>query len=193
MERHNAGLGDQGEVCPVTCGNGKTKEDNMILLVTASSRAKECATALETSARQKVDLAHSVTRALAKLQQAEYDALVVDESLVAIDDAAVTALLNHAGMAMPIYINLGLHCTERLVREVIAGLMRRAVRRETVGDHRIAKSVARRPDGYPAGERTGSAGVLHFTPCRRQDQLGSSPGRADSPPAGSTGDVSCRQ
>jgi signal transduction histidine kinase len=97
----------------------------MILLVTASSRAKECAAALETSARQKVDVAHSVSRALAKLQQTEYDALVVDESLVEIDDGAVNALLNHAGMAMPIYINLGLHRTERLVREVIAGLMRK--------------------------------------------------------------------
>jgi hypothetical protein len=101
----------------------------MILLVTASSRAKECAAALEMSARQKVDLAHSVRRALAKLQQTEYDALIVDESLVEIDDSAVNALLNYAGMAMPIYINLGLHRTERLVREVIAGLMRKHAER----------------------------------------------------------------
>ena len=101
----------------------------MILLITASSRAKECAAALETSARQKVDLAHSVSRALAKLQQTEYDALVVDESLVEIDDAVANALLNHAGVAMPIYINLGLHRTERLVREVTAGLMRKHTER----------------------------------------------------------------
>ncbi len=97
----------------------------MILLVTASSRAKECAAALEMSARQKVDLAHSVSRSIVKLQQAEYDVLVIDESLVEIDDAAVNALLKHAGMAMPIYINLGLHSTERIVREVFAGLMRK--------------------------------------------------------------------
>lgn len=97
----------------------------MILLVTASSRAKECAVALQAGARQKVELASSVSRALLKLQQADYDALVIDESLVEIDDTAVTALLNHARMAMPIYINLGLHRTERLVREVMAGLMRK--------------------------------------------------------------------
>ena len=97
----------------------------MILLVTASSRAKECAAALETDTRQKVEWAHSVNRALIKLQQNEYDALLIDESLVEIDDTAVNALLNHAGMAMPIYINLGLHSTERLVREVNAGLMRK--------------------------------------------------------------------
>ena len=108
----------------------------MILLITASSRAKECAAALETSARQNVDLAHSVPRALAKLQRTEYDTLVIDESLVEIDDSAVNALLNHAGMAMPIYINLGLHRTERLVREVIAGLARKHA--ERIGAKRSA-------------------------------------------------------
>ncbi|MFZ0708239.1 MAG: hypothetical protein WAM71_21745 [Candidatus Korobacteraceae bacterium] len=108
----------------------------MILLITASSRAKECVAALETSARQKVELAQSVTRALAKLQRTEYDTLVIDESLVEIDDGAVNALLNHAGMAMPIYINLGLHRTERLVSEVIAGLARKHA--ERIGAKRSA-------------------------------------------------------
>jgi hypothetical protein len=112
------------------------KEGNMILLVTTSSRAKECASALEQSARQKVDIANSVTRALAKLQSTEYEALVVDESLVEIDDSAIDALLNRAGMAMPIYINLGLHRTERIVREVEAGLTRKHA--EQIGARRSA-------------------------------------------------------
>jgi len=97
----------------------------MILLITASSRAKECAAALEIGARQKVDLANSVSRALAKLQHGEYDALVVDELLVEIDDSAIHSLLNHSGLAMPIYVNLGLHRTERVVGEVLTGLMRK--------------------------------------------------------------------
>jgi hypothetical protein len=101
----------------------------MILLVTTSSRAKECAAALEQSTRQKVCLANSVSRALGKLQENGYDALVLDESLVEIDDSAIDALLNHAGMAMPIYINLGLHRTERVVREVQAGLIRKHAER----------------------------------------------------------------
>jgi len=101
----------------------------MILLVTTSGRAKECAAALEQSARQKVAIANSVGRALVRLQSGEYDALVIDESLVEIDDGAIDALLNHAAMAMPIYINLGLHRTERVVREVQAGLMRKHVER----------------------------------------------------------------
>jgi len=101
----------------------------MILLVTTSYRAKECAAALEQSAKQRVSVANSVSRALARLQETEFQALVLDESLVEIDDSAVDALLNHAGLAMPIYINLGLHRTERVVREVQAGLMRKHAER----------------------------------------------------------------
>ena len=33
-------------------------------------------------------------------------------------------MLNHAGMAMPIYVNLGLHGTERVTREVQNGMLR---------------------------------------------------------------------
>ncbi len=101
----------------------------MILLVTISSRAKECAAALEKSTRQKVACAHSVSGALLKLHQADYEALIIDESLLEFDDGAVDALLNHAEMAMPIYINLGLHRTERVVREVEAGLLRKHAER----------------------------------------------------------------
>ncbi len=97
----------------------------MILLVTTSSRAKECAAALEQSTRHKTEVAGSVSRALARLQASQYDALVLDESLVEIDDSAIDALLNHAGMAMPIYVNLGLHRTERIVRAAQAGLARK--------------------------------------------------------------------
>jgi len=110
----------------------------MILLVTSSSRAKDCAAALEKSTRQKIDCAHSIRGALLKLSQADYNALIVDESLVHFDDGAVDALLSHADMAMPIYINLGLHRTERVVREVEAGLLRRHA--ERLGAKRSAAS-----------------------------------------------------
>jgi hypothetical protein len=111
------------------------------LLITTSSRAKECAVALEQNTRQKIQLANSVGRALAMLQSKEYEALIVDESLVEIDDTAIDALLNHAGLAMPIYVNLGLHRTERVVREVQAGLMRKQA--EHLGAKRSAASLLR--------------------------------------------------
>ena len=132
------------------CAHERAKEGDMILLVSTSSRAKDCAAALEQGARQKVALANSVGRALARLQAAEFDALVVDESLVEIDDSAIDALLNHAGMAMPIYINLGLHRTERVVREVQAGLMRKHV--ERLGARRSAVSELQ---GQLRGDVTG--------------------------------------
>jgi len=101
----------------------------MVLLVTTSCRAKECAAALEQGTRQRICLANTITRALAKLQEAEYEALVIDESLVEIDDRAIDALLRNAGMAMPIYVNLGLHRTERVLRQVQAGLLRKHAER----------------------------------------------------------------
>jgi len=113
----------------------------MILLVTTSSRAKECVAALERGTRKKTQLAQSVARAVTMLQAGEYDALVIDESLVEIDDVAIDTLLHNARLAMPIYVNLGLHRTERIVREVHAGLMRKQA--EHLGAMRSAEDLLR--------------------------------------------------
>lgn len=110
----------------------------MILLVSTSSRAKDCAVALEQSTKQKIQLAPSVSRAYAMLQAREYEVLLVDESLAEIDDTAIDGLLNRAGLAMPIYVNLGIHRTERIVREVQAGLLRKQA------EHIVAKLSAQR-------------------------------------------------
>ena len=96
-------------------------------------------------------MAASVGRALALLQTSEFEALVVDESLVEIDDGAIDALLNHAGLAMPIYINLGLHRTERVVRAVHAGLMRKQA--EHLGAKRCAEKLLLRPTRIQRFER----------------------------------------
>lgn len=122
----------------------------MVLLVTSSSRAMECVSALEQSTRQKVRLAHSVARAIAMLQSSEYAGLVIDESLVEVDDSALEMLLHNAGIAMPIYVNLGLHCMERIVRQVHAGLMRKHA--EHLSARRAAETLLR---GQLRGEVTG--------------------------------------
>ncbi len=113
----------------------------MILFITTSSRAHECATNLESRLHLKVQVAHSVPRALAMLQSTGYDALLVDESLVEIDDLAIDALLQHSGLAMPIYVNLALHATDRIVREVGAGLSRKEA--EHMGARRMALNLLR--------------------------------------------------
>ncbi|MGC2110600.1 MAG: hypothetical protein WA655_13845 [Candidatus Korobacteraceae bacterium] len=96
----------------------------MILLVTTSSRAKECAAALERGTGHKTHVATSVPTAVSKLQVAEYEALAIDQSLLEVDFRALDTLLNHAGMAMPLYVNLALHSTDRVVREAQVALRR---------------------------------------------------------------------
>ena len=108
----------------------------MILLVTASSRAKECAAALQQGTGHRTQLACSVPHALDKLRGAEYDALAIDQSLLETDFRAVDTLLNHAGVAMPLYVNLALHGAERVVREVQVAL-RRAEKEKALAAHAV--------------------------------------------------------
>jgi hypothetical protein len=96
----------------------------MILLVTASSRAKECAAALEQGTGQKTCTAASVPAALEKLRRKEYEPITIDQSLLESDFRALDALLNHSGVAMPVYVNLGLQSAARAVREVQVALRR---------------------------------------------------------------------
>jgi hypothetical protein len=96
----------------------------MILLVTTSSRGRECAAALERGTGHKAHLASSVPQAVGKLEAADYDGLAIDQSLLECDFRALDTLLNHCGMAMPLYVNLALHGNERVVREVQVGLRR---------------------------------------------------------------------
>jgi CheY-like chemotaxis protein len=96
----------------------------MILLVTTSSRAKECAAALEQGTGHPTQVANSVPHAIARLQTTEYDALAIDQSLLEADFRALDTLLNHAGTALPIYVNLALHHNDRVLRETQVALRR---------------------------------------------------------------------
>lgn len=96
----------------------------MLILVTTSPRAKECSAAIEEMTHQKTQIATSLARAVALLQSYDYDALVLDESFHQTEFGAVNLLLDHAGIAMPIYVNLALHGTDRVAREVNTGLLR---------------------------------------------------------------------
>jgi CheY-like chemotaxis protein len=96
----------------------------MILLLTTSSRARECAGALEQGTGHKTDVATSVPQALSRMEAREYDALAIDQSLLESDFRALDTLLNRCGIAMPLYINLALHSADRIVREVQVALRR---------------------------------------------------------------------
>jgi CheY-like chemotaxis protein len=106
----------------------------MILLVTTSSRAKECAAALEQGTGHKTHVASSVPQAVTKMQAAEYDGLAIDQSLLESDFRALDTLLNRCGIAVPLYVNLALHSNERVVREVQVAL-RRAEKERLMATH----------------------------------------------------------
>jgi CheY-like chemotaxis protein len=96
----------------------------MILLVTTSSRAPECAAALQQGTGQQTQVANSVPQALKLLQNTNYDVMAIDQSLLEADFRALDTLLNHAGTALPIYLNLALHHCDRVVREAQVALRR---------------------------------------------------------------------
>jgi len=96
----------------------------MILLVSTSSRAKECAAALEQGTGHKTHVASSVPQAVTKMQAAEYEGVAIDQSLLESDFRALDTLLNRCGIAVPLYVNLALHSNERVVREVQVALRR---------------------------------------------------------------------
>jgi DNA-binding NtrC family response regulator len=113
----------------------------MILLISSSSKAAECAAAIELGTHQTIQVASSVSQALTRLRSAEYDAVVLDQSLLDMDYSSLDTLLNHAGMAIPLHVNLGLQCAERVVREVQQGLRRAATEKKIA--MRAAESALR--------------------------------------------------
>lgn len=112
----------------------------MVILVSTSSRAKECGAAIEHTTHQRTQIAASLARAVEFLQAHDYDALVLDESFHPTEIGAVNRLLNHAGMAMPVYVNLA-HGSERVARAVQTGLLRLV--REKLAAMRTAEYVLR--------------------------------------------------
>lgn len=113
----------------------------MIILVTTSSRARECALAIEQVTHQNTQIATSLAKAVAYLQTYDFDALVLDESFHQTEMSAVNLLLDHAGVAMPIYVNLALHGAARVGREVNTGLLRAV--REKLSAMRSAENALR--------------------------------------------------
>ena len=146
----------------------------MIMLVTTSPRARECAAAMEQATHQKTEIAASLARAVERLQSNDYDLLVLDESFNHTEIGGVNLLLSHAGPAMPVYVNLALHGTERVAREVQSGLAR-FVRERTVG-HAVS--------GKPAAQRSAGRGHSHSAEFRAGDAgAGALPGGGGENPA----------
>jgi len=96
----------------------------MILLVSSSSASDTCATALRSALRETVNLARGPRRAAALLREHRYSAIVIEQALDEVDADAIEAMLLHAGLAVPVFINLGIQSAARVVSEVKAAIAR---------------------------------------------------------------------
>jgi hypothetical protein len=110
----------------------------MILLVTPSDRACDCAAALRNAAGEEVAIVESLTQATALLRAQSYSVVVLDLYLVETEPDAFGTMIEQLGMAIPVQVNLATSGMQRMVREVLSAVRRRqceeaAARRAAIG------------------------------------------------------------
>jgi hypothetical protein len=101
-----------------------TSEEIMILLVTSSNRRNECGAALEQAAGESVEVCESVRKAASMLRNNEYSSVVLDDPMVETEGDGLDSLLNHLGLAVPVYVNLAVSNAGRIARELRLALRR---------------------------------------------------------------------
>ena len=97
----------------------------MILLITPSARAQECAEAIFSATGESVQVAASLRQAATQLRLREYVAVVVDQSLVEAEPDEGEMIVQHFEMAIPVYLNFAISGVPRVIRELQAALHRR--------------------------------------------------------------------
>jgi hypothetical protein len=123
----------------------------MILLVTSSARAPECAAALNQATGERVVTAESLPRATTLLRAECYLAVVLDQYLLEADPREADTVRDHMGTAIAVPVNLGISGMERVVREV-----REAVERR----ERVEVGARRAVMGRMYGELNGTVTAL---------------------------------
>src|SRR5277367_2305718 len=96
----------------------------MILLVTSSTKAPECARAIENVTGESIRIAASLRDASNQLREAQYELAVIEQGLAEADPEEADALLQHLDVAMPVYVNFAISGVDRVGREVRAALHR---------------------------------------------------------------------
>lgn len=97
----------------------------MILLITPSVRARDCAQAIQETLREETQAASNLREALAHLRSQEYSGVVLDQAFLDSDPDESEVVLQHIGTAIPVHVNFGISRMDRVVREVRAALQRR--------------------------------------------------------------------
>jgi len=113
----------------------------MILLVTCSSQAFECAALLERVIGERIHAVSNLCDAVVAARTHPYAATVIDENLAKAEPETEAALLHAATLAVPVYINFGICGPDRFVSEVKMALRRHDAERRAA--LRIASSELR--------------------------------------------------
>lgn len=113
----------------------------MILLVTSSPRAQQCVADIEKTTGERAQACPSLKSAAKALRCQECSAVVLDQVLLDADPAAADVVLSEADMAIPVFVNLAITSSERLLADVRAALRRRE--KERVMATREAESLLR--------------------------------------------------
>ena len=99
----------------------------MILLLTASERSQECATALHVATGQPTHCVGALFDAIGRLRSSEYQAAVLDQCWISKSACSGSASSTHLGTATPVYVNGALAGIERIVGDVRTALSRRQI------------------------------------------------------------------
>ena len=113
----------------------------MILLITPSARAQECAQAIQQATTENVQIASTLQQAATQLRASEYAAVVIDQFLVEAEPDETESVMQHLGTAVALHVNFAISGVERVIRETRAALNRR--KRETIAARREAEQILR--------------------------------------------------
>jgi hypothetical protein len=113
----------------------------MILLITPSVRAQECAQAIQQSTTETVRIAATVKQAGERLRGEEYVAVILDQSVAEAEPSETDVALEHVGSAVLLQINFAISGVDRVVRELRVAINRR--KREGAVARREAEQILR--------------------------------------------------
>jgi len=112
----------------------------MILLVTPSERAPECAAALHAATGEEIVIAENLAQATTFLRVSFFLVVVLVQYLLETGDHEEATLLSQLGTALLIQVNFAVSGKDRLVREVRSALERRK-REESAARQSVVSSL----------------------------------------------------
>lgn len=96
----------------------------MVLLITDSSIAVECARMVTSATRLKTQVAPNMRTALNRLREKEYRAVVLDDCMAECSSTKLDVVVKHLGTAVPVFVNFGISAKDRIVRDISTALKR---------------------------------------------------------------------